>query len=245
VYGRRSRGSHPKRPASDDAPVPKALPKIDLGKPKNDKHTVIAMVVDRSGSMQAMGSEVEGGCNTYLDEQRSADVEDAATTTVLLTTFDSTIERVVDGAPLSTMPPITHEQVAPRGMTAMYDGIGDTLVRTAQLVNEMETMPSIAVFILTDGAENSSRTWTKKTVSKEITRLQAEPYNWEFYFAAANQDAMAAGSSLGLESGKCMQWAYEPEKMQSAMRSANCAYQRQKRGVSKGEFSPAERMNCA
>lgn len=239
MYGRRR-----SKPAKAATAVPAKIPAINLDKPRDDKHTVIAMVVDRSGSMSSMGTEVEGGCNAYLDEQRVADEADKAATTVLLTTFDSVIERVVDAAPLSSMAPITHEQVTPRGMTALYDGIGDTLSRTAELVNSMEKMPSVAIFILTDGAENSSNTWNKSLISAEIKRLQSEPYNWDFYFAAANQDAMAAGTSMGMQSGKCMQWGFEGTKMKSAMRSANVAYQRKKRGESNGDYLTSERMEC-
>lgn len=219
------------------------IPQLDTSKPADEKHTVIAMVVDRSGSMRSMGAEVEGGCNAYLDEQRSADAEDEARTTVLLTTFDSTVEQVLDGVPLSTLPPITHEQVEPRGCTALYDGIGSTLVRTVELVNELSAMPSVTIFILTDGAENASRTWTKALVTKEIKRLQ-DDYGWDVYFAAANQDALKEGASMGMDVGKCMTYAAEGVKMKAAFRSANQAYQRKKKGLDDGCYTALERQEC-
>lgn len=62
-------------------------------------------------------------------------------------------------------------------------------------------MPRVAVFILTDGHENASRKWNKTKIAKEIKKLQKAPYNWDFFFAAANQDAMAEGkSALGYPS---------------------------------------------
>lgn len=220
--------------------------KINVDKPMDPKHTVVAMVVDRSGSMASMGAEVEGGCNAYLDEQRSADVSDpGARTTVLLTTFDSTVDTVIDWTSLTDIAPITHEQVAPRGMTALYDGIGSALQSTASFVNKLPTRPSVVVFILTDGQENSSRTWSKSAVTAQITKLQAEPTEWEFYFAAANQDALAEGSRLGMDSAKCMQWSPEGAKMKEAFRSANVAYQRGKtHGRSYGAYTAEERSAC-
>mmetsp|Transcript_17234 Transcript_17234/g.50907 ORF Transcript_17234/g.50907 Transcript_17234/m.50907 type:complete len:472 (-) Transcript_17234:4086-5501(-) len=239
--GRRNRGA---AAAGAAVEAKREMPVIDTEKERDDKHTVIAMVVDRSGSMSKMGAEVEGGCNAYLDEQRTADVEDGATTTVLLSTFDNSVERVLDGVDLTTVSPVTHAQVEPRGMTALYDGIGDTLVRTAQLVNSMEKMPAVTMFILTDGAENASKTWNKAAVSEQIKRLSAEPYGWDFYFAAANQDALKEGSSMGMDRGKCMAWGHEGKKMASAMKVANMAYQRKKKGFSDGSYLAEERSAC-
>jgi len=106
--------------------------------------------------MQTMGSEVEGGCNAYLDEQRKSDAEDVATTHVVMCTFDNTVECVHDNAALTDVAPITHAQVQPRGGTALYDAIGDALTRTAAVVNGLEHTPNVTIFILTDGQENSS-----------------------------------------------------------------------------------------
>jgi hypothetical protein len=222
------------------------VPDIEMDKPFDENHTVIAMCVDRSGSMSAMGAEVEGGCNAYLDEQRKADEENGkkSRTTVILNTFDSSVETVLPACDLTRVSPITHEQVAPRGMTALYDGIGETIRQTAELVNFLPARPSVVVFILTDGKENSSHTWTKSRVTEAITLLSNEVYDWNFYFAAANQDAMSEGQKIGLEREKCMKWGFEGTKMKSAMQSANVAYQRKKKGVSRGGFNDYERNQC-
>lgn len=183
------------------------VPLLMQGKPINVSHTVIAMVVDRSGSMVSMGPEVAGGCNAYLDAQRAADLENNRTTTVLLTTFDTVLERVVDGVPLPSVDPVTQEQVicfpnaclfllgtdalhccqvAPRGGTALHDAIGDTIVRTIHHLNTLPAQPDVVVFILTDGEENSSQTWKAAAISDQIKRLEKKPHGWTFYFAAGN-----------------------------------------------------------
>lgn len=211
-------------------------------KPKDDKHTVVAMVIDRSGSMRSMGEEVSGGCNAYLDEQRKTDVEDGARSTVIFTRFDAYVETLHQNAALSTMPAITPADVEPRGSTALYDAIGESLVKTAALVNELDATPSVCIFILTDGKENASKVWNKASVTKEISKLQFN-HNWDFYFAAANQDAMKEGSALGMDRSNCLNFKMKQGKMAYAMQTTNQAFQRKKKGYGSG-YTRAERLEA-
>lgn len=211
-------------------------------KPKDANHTVVAMVIDRSGSMRSMGDEVSGGCNAYLDEQRKTDVEDGARSTVIFTRFDSYVETLHEKAPLDTMAAITAADVEPRGSTALYDAIGESLVKTAALVNGLDATPSVCVFILTDGKENASQAWDKAAVAKEISKLQSA-HSWDFYFAAANQDAMKEGAALGMDSEQCVNFKMKQGKMAYVMQQTNVAYQRKMKGYGKG-YTRAERREA-
>lgn len=217
---------------------------VSASKEADPNHSVIAMVIDRSGSMSSMGPELEGGCNAYLDEQRKTDSDDQTRTSVIIATFDNTVEVLHSNTPLAEVPAITKEDVKPRGMTALYDAIGEALQRTATLVNGLEKAPDVTIFILTDGQENASRTWTKSRINADIARLQAQPTKWDFYFAAANQDAMAEGRQLGMDMDQCMTFGNSSAKMKSAMVHAKSAKYRKKMGVSSG-FSREERLDCA
>lgn len=217
---------------------------VNTGAPKDDKHTVIAMVVDRSGSMRRMADEVHGGCNAYLEEQRKSDTEDGAHSTVIFTRFDNVSETIYDGVDLGTMPPISPTDVNPRGSTALYDAIGDTLQRTAAVVNELPKMPSVTVFILTDGAENASQRWTKSQITTQITKLQHESIGWDFYFAAANQDGMKEGAALGMDREQCTTWATSKGKCSYAFKQSNIAYNRKKKMGIKG-YTQEERLQMA
>lgn len=221
----------------------RATIEVVTGSEKDPKHTVVGMVIDRSGSMKSMGPEVFGGCNAYLDEQRKSDIEDGngAHTTITFTRFDSYVETLYNGIALEAMSPITADDVKPRGATALYDAIGQTLEKTAALVNGMEKMPSVVIFILTDGKENASKRWTKASITREITRLQSAEFGWDFYFAAAGQDAMAEGSALGMDREQCLTYKKSTGKMAQAMRSSNVAFNRKKKYGRKG-FSRAERV---
>jgi len=248
-----SRGSRFGRAAAYAASASSASPAapdpitIIPGKPEDKKHTILALVLDRSGSMKVMGNEVEGGANAYLDEQRKADIQDGARTSIVMCTFDNTVDTVHNNADLTTVSPITHEQVAPRGCTALYDGIGAALEQTAAIVNGLATRPSVSIFILTDGQENSSRKYSKELIAAEIKKLQLpENGSWDFYFAAANQDAMTAGGNLGMDREQCIQFSGKSgAKMSQTMQMTNMAYQRKKRsgGATKG-WSTQERASC-
>lgn len=212
-------------------------------RPYNGKHSIIAMVVDRSGSMQTMGCEVSGGCNAYLEECLKGDIEDETTSSIIFTRFDTVAECLYENVPLASGIQITNEDVRPRGGTALYDAIGVTMQRTVSTLEKLDYVPKVVIFILTDGHENSSHSWSKARITKEITKLQAEPYNWDFYFAAANQDAMREGASFGMDQSSCITYSASPKSMSSAFKAQAKAHGRRKKGMAKG-YTPAERNEC-
>jgi hypothetical protein len=87
---------------------------------------------------------------------------------------------------------------APDGGTALLDAIGRTIDETgARLaaMPEAERPGKVIIAILTDGEENSSRTFTWAQISDKI-RHQQEVYKWEFLFLGANQDAIATAARI-------------------------------------------------
>ena len=164
---------------------------------------LVAMVVDRSGSMQSMGVEVAGGCNAFLDGQREADTKSGTPTHLIFSVFDDKYD-VVRNAPLAEQPAISPSEIIPRGMTALYDALGRCLDDATEAGNKRTTpFEKVIIFVLTDGQENSSHKCKKEDITLRIKRLETE-FGWEFYFAAANQDAMATGSNLGFKGGQCV-----------------------------------------
>lgn len=214
------------------------LPTAATGdKPRNDKLSLITMLVDRSGSMASMGPEVAGGVNAYLDEQRKTDEEDGRATHVILSIFDDKYE-VVRSAPLKEQPAVTDAEVCPRGMTALYDAVGHAIRDSVQQLETMAEVPgSVVVFILTDGDENSSKDWHNGTVKAQIKALEAVPHEWEFYFAAANQDALESGARIGITNESCLTFDASPAGMRVSMASASQSVTRMKRTPLSGTAS--------
>jgi len=157
--------------------------------------THISMVIDRSGSMESIRGDTIEGLNTFLDEQRKT----PDNTRITYVQFDDQYEVVYDNVEVQFIPRITRETFVPRNMTALLDAIGKTINRTASFIAalpEYERPNKIIFVIVTDGHENASRNFTRDAVHELVTAKQKE--DWQFVFLAANQDAIATGSSYGI-----------------------------------------------
>jgi len=67
--------------------------------------------------------------------------------------------------------------------------------------------PSKVIFlIITDGEENSSRSFNINKI-KEMVKHQQEVYKWEFVFMGANLDSLSEGAAMGISSGNTMNYS--------------------------------------
>ena len=172
--------------------------------PKNTgEGQILGIVVDRSGSMRSMRSELIDGLNVFMDEQRKLE----RPTRVHVLEFDNKIETVVDDQDLMTVAKFGDSHFVPRGMTALLDGIGEMIEATERRVpsHKLALDEAPVILILTDGMENASQKYTRDDIFKLITAKRA--LNWRFTFMGANQDAIAAGESLGMARGSCATYA--------------------------------------
>ncbi len=155
--------------------------------------THLYFLLDRSGSMQSIKSDIEGGFAAFVEEQRRSVGECRAT----LAQFDDVYEVVYADQPVADVPPL---DLRPRNMTALHDAIG-RLVTDAG--TELAALPeaqrpgNVVVAIMTDGMENASKEWTGASV-KALVDLQTRAFNWSFLYMGADQDAVEVGVSLGI-----------------------------------------------
>jgi uncharacterized protein YegL len=155
--------------------------------------TDITMVIDRSGSMQSIRTDAEGGINSFIEQQK----QEPGEANVTLVQFDTDYEFVHSGVPIRQVPAF---KLVPRGSTALLDAVGRAINETgARLAatNEAQRPGLVAFVIVTDGEENSSREFTRDQI-RTMVEHQQSAYKWQFTFLAANQDAFAAGGSMGI-----------------------------------------------
>ena len=155
--------------------------------------TDITMVIDRSGSMQSIQSDAEGGINSFIEQQK----QEPGEANVTLVQFDTDYEFVHSGVPVKQIPAF---KLVPRGSTALLDAVGRAINETGARLAAMEESlrPGLVVFVIvTDGEENSSREFTRDQI-RTMVEHQQSAYKWQFTFLAANQDAFAAGGSMGI-----------------------------------------------
>jgi len=153
-------------------------------------YTHLTLVVDRSGSMDSMRADAQGGINTLIAEQFAEDGQ----LSITLVEFDTTIDTVTR---MSATAP-TYELV-PRGMTALLDAVGSEIVRTGQDLSNLaedEKPEQVLFVVVTDGDENSSLEYDLDAVRALITQ-QKDQYQWIFQFLGA-ADSAWQGRDMGM-----------------------------------------------
>jgi len=150
------------------------------------QQTNINLILDMSGSMDAIGQEeVIGSANKYIAEVKKT----SPTARINVIRFDDQYESVLEDEELKTVRKLTKADYLPRGMTALYDAIGKT-VQNAPIGANL-------FVILTDGLENASKEYTSAAMVKKIIK-KAEKAGHQFVFLGANQDAILSAKVIGI-----------------------------------------------
>jgi hypothetical protein len=180
----------------------------------NPNLTRLVFLLDRSGSMQSIKSDVIGGFDAFLAEQRAGE----GLCTVTLAQFDHEYEVVYRGIALGQVPPLA---LWPRGRTALLDSMGKLITDTAAEINalaEDDKPGTVIVAIMTDGMENASREWRRPDI-KALVEQQTNDNGWEFLYMGTDQDAVEVGKGLGVKDGQAI--TYARGKSREAMLAAS------------------------
>ena len=209
----------------------------------NRQLSLVAALLDRSGSMHSIADDTRGGFDSFVGKEREQD----GNTVVTLAQFDQQYELVYSSQPIRTVPPLV---LQPRGSTALYDAIGrlitDVGVELAA-VPEDERPGSVTVVVMTDGHENASKEWTNTAVRALIAQ-QEKDYQWDFVFLGSNIDAVDVGTDLGFARDKSMTYVSTTVGVTAAFDSV-ASYQDRKRAQVLGSppargFSEADRRRA-
>lgn len=215
--------------------------RIKITPPQNVE---IMFVVDRSGSMCSMGSEVYHGFNHFVQGQCEAQEESNAKVYMSTIRFDTKVEVVHSHVPISKVPKATVDTFLPRSLTALFDGVLQGVQMMETRLESIDTKPKVIFVILTDGEENASTKLDKKGFKELLVSCKAK--GWEFVFLAANQDAIKVGSDMGIGSNACMTFDPNPEACQATMHSLTSQLRRSVTvPESQVEFTRLERAHSA
>lgn len=168
----------------------------------NPKQTLTIVVADRSGSMQSVAADMEGGLVTFLRDR----AQESPNNRVTLYQFNVVVQCVYQNAFASTAP--RFELVATGG-TALLDGIGIAVTnegRRLAKLPERDRPGKVNVLIMTDGFENSSVMWQRSEI-RELIERQKTQYGWTFTFMGADQDAITAGADMNISSDTSLSYA--------------------------------------
>lgn len=157
------------------------------------------LCIDRSGSMASFGNEVIGGVNSYFKVLN----ENHSNIKCSIIAFDDIIETPVNNQKLTKKTVLKAEWVAPRGSTALRDGILSSIqCAKSMIIKNNAKNAGVEIVIFTDGMENSSNRISQAALTSMIKKYKAQ--GWIFTFLAANQDAVASGSKFGFDAGRSM-----------------------------------------
>jgi len=193
--------------------------------PQGAGTTLLVLVVDRSGSMQSIRSDMEGGIRHLLEEQATQ----PGTCLVTLAQFDTEYELLFQGMPAAE---VTGYQLVPRGSTALLDAIGRTIAEVRAWLGKVPAgpRPELVIFaVVTDGLENASREWSRDKVMAAVK--ERSEAGWQFSFLGANQDAIKEGRGLGVAPAGAMTYAPTPHAAFAAMSSLSHSVSRARSGA--------------
>jgi uncharacterized protein YegL len=161
-------------------------------------------VIDRSGSMSNIATDMTGGIKTFIDKQLEGVNPDDRT--VSFYQFDTEHDELYDFTPLAD---VKKYVLYPRGGTALLDALGTAITRVGGKLRDMpedERPGEVMVVIVTDGGENSSHEYTRSQV-KDLIQHQTDDYNWKFTYLGANQDSFAEAGSIGIPAYATMDYS--------------------------------------
>lgn len=183
--------------------------------------TELVFILDRSGSMGGLEKDTIGGYNSVLEKQRETEGE-CIITTVL---FDHCCEILHDRTDVRFIRKLTEKDYSVGGCTALLDAMGKTIqkISTAHKNMSEEGRPEkVMVVVITDGEENSSRTYSLKKVRAMIEHHKKK-FGWEFVFLGANIDAVATARSFGISADRAAEYVPDEDGVElnfEVMRSA-------------------------
>lgn len=205
----------------------------------NKDKTAIAVVLDRSGSMEGVVDKTLEGFGGFLVDQKAMPGQ-ATMTTVL---FDDRYEVLYVDRPIVDVPKLTKEVYFTRGATALHDALAraiDELGARLAALPEHDRPGRVVVATITDGEENSSREYggpTGLAALKAKVKHQAEKYGWEFVFLGAGLGAVAQGVGMGIPFSNAAQYNSSNVRKGFAVMSASIGRSRlgQSAGYTVGE----------
>lgn len=157
-------------------------------------YTKLVFIVDRSGSMANIASDMSGGLQSLLEKEKS---NNAGECDVSIYEFDHEYNVVYNNKKIQDIPNYT---LQPRGYTALYDAVGKTINSVGKDLsdlNEQDRPDRVLFVIITDGYENASKEFTQQQI-KSMIEHQENVYKWTFSYLGANQDAFSVGASFGI-----------------------------------------------
>lgn len=181
------------------------------------------VLLDRSGSMEAMRADVIGGFNNLLAEQQDSKRGGGGDARLTLVQFDSQDphEVLVDGDRITKVRPLSDRTFVPRGGTPLLDATGRIITMASVREQQRATLGKrpevITILTITDGQENQSREFSRRDIVRLVKEKEAR--GWSFAYMGADLDAYGEAGGIGYDPRSTM--AFAPDGAGADMAFAN------------------------
>lgn len=196
----------------------------------NKDYTHLALIVDRSGSMQRIQSDMEGAIKGLLAEQNKEPGE----LHVDITVFDDTIHHAFTDVRVDD---VKQQIIVPRGSTSLNDAIGSTITRLGErlaAMNEDDRPGTVIVAIVTDGMENSSVEFAGEAGAAAIKALiekQKSEFDWNFRFLGTGIDSFNVAGAYGIGRAETINFAATASGVGNVTSSTSSSFSRTRSGL--------------
>ena len=146
--------------------------------------TVVAIVIDKSGSMSGTIAQTVSGYNEYVQQIKTNAAGIA--TEVCLVTFNGDVYEHLWLEPVEKLTEATVQDYRPAGSTAMLDAMSYTFNKLNKTGYDDETT-SYLVLVISDGEENSSKHATSAEIRETVEALEKKE-NWTITYMGCNKD---------------------------------------------------------
>lgn len=148
--------------------------------PNKTMKTFMVVILDRSGSMESKQSDVIGGYNRFLQDQKA--LPDPCR--IFGTSFNTDFSIMQPIAPIQAAVELHRGNYIVGGSTALLDAFMHTVM---QAEKEKQADERVLVLIITDGEENSSRETTYEKVA-EMVKAKEALGDWTFTYLGVSLD---------------------------------------------------------
>lgn len=166
---------------------------------KNNKTQIYNLIIlDKSGSMHSIANAAIDGLNETMNGIRVAQEKHAETQQhyVTLHVFCGCEQKdVYDRKPIESVKELTRKDYRPCCNTPLYDAIGFSLNKIKETVKDLEDY-AVAVTIITDGYENSSKEFDGPSIAQLIKELREK--GWAFSYMGADHDVEQVALTLNI-----------------------------------------------
>ena len=162
---------------------------------KNGTHLVF--VLDYSSSMMDSRDATISAFNEYIESQKNS-LEEGENVNLSLYKFDgNNVDIVFWKKDIRKVEPLDKHSYDPAGTTNLNDAIGGVIMSINKDFQEKrkKDRSSVILTVLTDGMENTSKTFGKGDIMTMVKKAQQK--NWGFVFLGADINAFDVGMGYG------------------------------------------------